>query len=492
MESVATKQSIAIKRPPVLVVLGHIDHGKTSLLDYIHNTKVASRESGGITQHIGAYQIEHKGNSMTFIDTPGHEAFSAMRARGASVADIALLVVAADDGVMPQTIEALKYIQDSKMPFIVVFNKIDKPEANTQRIKTQLLEHSVAVEGFGGDIPCVEVSATVGTGIDELLEMIMLVAEVAEVSQVATDVLNLVIVESFLDNRRGAGATLIVRSGMLEVGATLVGTSSLVRVRAMEDFQGNRIQSASAGMPVVIFGFGDVPSVGDVLHEASNVKQAQKNIEQERQKFISSVEKYNTTKDKTINVYIKADAYGTLEAVLDVLEQLQHEEVAVQIVHSDVGEITDSDIRHAVHTNSIIIGFRVKINTIAQQFLQNNKATVLFFDTIYDLAEGIRKQVEERATPEQQEQVIGEVRILKVFRSESSRMIVGGVVIQGIVKMGASVVVKRDEQKKGVGKITSLKNQQKDIQQAEQGAEVGIQFSGSTKLEEQDIIEVMS
>lgn len=492
MESVATKNSISVKRPPVLVVLGHIDHGKTSLLDYIHNTKVASHETGGITQHIGAYQIQHKDNSITFIDTPGHEAFSAMRARGASVADIALLVVAADDGVMPQTIEALKYIQESKLPFIVVLNKIDIPTANVQKIKTQLLEHQVAVEGFGGDVPCVEVSATVGTGIDDLLEMIMLVAEVADISQVAEHALNLVIVESFLDNRRGSGATLIVRSGVLKTGTTLVGTSSLVRVRAMEDFQGNRIQQASAGMPVVIFGFDAVPSVGDVLHQAHNVKQAQKDIEQERQQFISSVEKYNTTKDKTINLYIKADAYGTMEALLEVLEQLQHEEVAVQIVHSDIGEITDSDIRHAAHTNSLIVGFRVKMNTIAQQFLQNNKVTVLFFDTIYDLAEGIRKQVEQRAEPEDQEQVIGEVRVLKVFRSESSRMIIGGVVISGVVKMGASVVVKRDERKKGAGKITNLKNQQKDIQQAEQGAEVGIQFSGSTKLEEQDIIEVMS
>ena len=491
MEHVATNK-LAVQKPPVLVVLGHIDHGKTSLLDYIHDTKVTSGESGGITQHIGAYQAEHKGKIITFIDTPGHEAFSAMRARGASVADIALLVIAADDGVMPQTIEALKYIQESKVPFIVVLNKIDTPAANAQKIKTQLLEHNVAVEGFGGDVPCVEVSATVGTGIDDLLEMIMLVAEVSAISQSATENLNMVIVESFLDNRRGSGATLIVRDGVLAVGATLVGSSSFVRVRAMEDFQGNRIQQASAGMPVVIFGFNDVPSVGDVLREVHNLKQAQKSIEQERQKFISSIQEHNTEKDKTINLYLKADAYGTLEAVLDVLEQLQHEEVAIQIVHSDIGEITDSDIRHAAHTNSLIIGFRVKMNTIAQQFSQNNKVDALFFDTIYDLAEGIRKQVEQRAEPEEQEQVIGEVRILKIFRSESSRMIVGGIVISGVVKMGASVVVKRDEQKKGVGKITSLKNQQKDIQQAEQGTEVGIQFSGSVKLEEQDVIEVMS
>ena len=491
MDSAVAKK-LVIKKPPVLVVLGHIDHGKTSLLDYIHNTKVTLRESGGITQHIGAYQAEHKGNVMTFIDTPGHEAFSAMRARGASVADIALLVIAADDGVMPQTIEALKYIQDSGMPFIVVLNKIDVPAANAQKIKTQLLEHSVAVEGFGGDVSCVEVSAVTGAGIDDLLEMITLVAEVTEVSQNTTDDLNLVIVESFLDNRRGAGATLIVRSGMLQIGTTLVGSSSLVRIRAMEDFQGNRIQHALAGMPVVIFGFDAVPSVGDVLREASDIKKAQKDIEQERQRFISSIAKQNIAKDKIINLYIKADAYGTLEAVLDVLEQLQHEEVTIQIIHSDIGEITDSDIRHATDTNSIIIGFRVKMNTIAQQFLQNNNTQVLFFDTIYDLAEGIRKQVQDRAQPEEQEQVIGEVKILKIFRSEPSRMIVGGLVISGVVKMGASVAVKRDEQKKGVGKITSLKNQQKDIQQAEQGSEVGIQFGGTTKLEEQDIIEVMS
>lgn len=487
MKEAKTTENID-KKPPVLVVLGHVDHGKTSLLDYIHNTKVASKESGGITQHIGAYQADHKGNKITFIDTPGHEAFSAMRSRGAAVADIALLVIASDDGVMPQTKEALKYIKESETPFIVVFNKIDVQGADVTKIKTQLLEEEVAVEGFGGDVPYAEVSAATGQGIDDLLELIMLVAEVSEISKNATGELSLVVVESYLDNKRGAGATLIVRDGVLSSGITLFGDSAIARIRAIEDFQGSRLSHADPGTPVIIFGFDDVPKVGDILRETKDVKQAQKTVETARQEFISSVEQENEIKENTINLYIKADTYGTLEACLEVLEELQKEDVFIQIVHSDVGEITDSDIRRALDTKSIIIGFRVKVSNIAKQFAQNNKVTCSSFDTIYELAEGVRKIAEQRALPPEEE-IIGELKVLQVFHSSPSRMIVGGRVASGTVRSNSSVVVKREGEEKGKGKVSSLKNDQKDISSAEEGREVGIQFNGGVKIEPQDVIE---
>lgn len=476
-------------KPPVVVVMGHVDHGKTSLLDYIRKTRVAARESGGITQHIGAYQVEKDGKKITFIDTPGHEAFSAMRARGAKVADVAIVVIAADDGVMPQTKEALKHVQDAGIPFIIAFNKVDKPDADVTRVKTQLLEAGITVEGFGGDTPNVEVSAVSGAGVDDLLEMITLIAELAELKADASLPPSAVVIESMMDSKRGAVATVIVREGTLRVGDIIAGPSAWARVRIMEDFQGTKLTQAEPGTPAVILGFSAVPRVGDTLRTVADQKEAESVVVPATHEVQEAVVVGDD--QRSVNIIVKADAQGTLEAVLDILAQLQNEEVLLRILNSGTGEITDSDIRQAVDTGALLVGFRVRLSTIAKTVARNSNAHVVMFETIYDLAEGVRKAAVEHLAPEVSEVVGGELKILKVFRTEPARMIVGGRIMSGTIKGGASVRVMRGEEEIGKGKLTQVRQGQKVVEQAGEGTEIGVQFSGSARIEEGDIIEAL-
>ena len=484
-----SKEQPVVGKPPVVVVMGHVDHGKTSLLDYIRKTRVAARESGGITQHIGAYQVESNGKKITFIDTPGHEAFSAMRARGAKVADIAVVVIAADDGVMPQTKEALKHVQEAGIPFIIAFNKVDKADADVTKVKTQLLEIGITVEGFGGDTPNVEVSAVSGQGVDDLLEMITLVADLAELKADATAPCSAVVIESFMDAKRGSVATVIVRDGTLRVGDTLASPSAWVRVRVMEDFQGAKLADAQPGTPAVVLGFSAVPRVGDVLVTVADQKEAESIVvpadHEVREAAVVGEDQ------RSVNVIVKADAQGTLEAVLDILEALQSEEVLLRVLYSGTGEITDSDIRQAVDTGALLVGFRVRLSAIAKTVARNSNAHVVTFDTIYDLAEGVRKASAEHLEPMITEGVVGTLKILKVFRTEPSRMIVGGRIMSGSIKGGASVRVMRGEEELGKGKLTQVRQGQKIVEQAGEGTEIGVQFSGPVRIEEDDIIEAL-
>lgn len=488
MSAEKTTQPETQKRPPVVVVLGHVDHGKTSLLDYIRKSRVAARESGGITQHIGAYQVEQNGSAITFIDTPGHEAFSAMRARGAQVADIAIVVIAADDGVMPQTKEALKHVQDAGVPFIVAFNKVDKPDADVQRVKTQLLEAGVTLEGFGGDTPNVEVSAVSGAGVDELLEMITLVAELAELKADASAAPEGVVIESALDAKRGSFATLIIKEGTLKVGDIIAGPSAWARVRTMEDFQGQPLTEATPGMPAVVLGFSTVPRVGDVLKRVADTKEAEQALQESHQ---DRPEVEVGEDQRSVNLIVKADAQGTLEAVLDVLDQLQSEDVLLRVLYSATGEVTDSDVRQAVDAEALLVAFRVRMSSIAKTVARNSNAHVVEFDTIYDLAEGVRAAVAEHLEPMVTEEAIGELKVLKVFRTEPSRMIVGGRIVSGMLKGGVSAQVLRDGEPLGKGKITQLQQGQKAVESAGEGTEVGIQFSGSARIQEGDIVEAL-
>jgi len=484
-----SKEQPVVGKPPVVVVMGHVDHGKTSLLDYIRKTRVEARESGGITQHIGAYQVETSGKKITFIDTPGHEAFSAMRARGAKVADIAVVVIAADDGVMPQTKEALKHVQEAGIPFIIAFNKVDKADADVTKVKTQLLEIGVTVEGFGGDTPNIEVSAISGVGIDDLLEMITLVADLAELKADATAPCSDVVIESFMDAKRGSVATLIVREGTLRVGDTLASPSAWVRVRVMEDFQGARLSDAQPGTPAVVLGFSAVPRVGDVLVAVADQKEAEAIVvpadHEVREAAIVGEDQ------RSVNIIVKADAQGTLEAVLDVLEALQSEEVLLRVLYSGTGEITDSDIRVCVDAGALLVGFRVRLSAIAKTVARNSNAHVVTFDTVYDLAEGVRKASAEHLEPMITEGVVGTLKILKIFRTEPSRMIVGGRIMSGAIKGGASVRVMRGEEELGNGKLTQVRQGQKIVEQAGEGTEIGVQFSGPVRIEEGDIIEAL-
>lgn len=474
----------------VVVVLGHVDHGKTSLLDYIRKAKVVARESGGITQHIGAYQVERGEHMITFIDTPGHEAFSAMRHRGARVADIAILVVAADDGIKPQTQEAIQYIKKAEIPFVVALNKMDKPEADAVRIKNQLLEEDVLLEGYGGDVPCVEVSAQTGQGIDELLDMIALISDLLDIQTEQEGDVSGVVIESFHDSQKGTGATLLVQKGVLDVGAILAGESAFVKVRAIENYQGERIQHATPGMPCVVYGLSAVARVGDVLLTQQSIKDAERTLEAASHSPVPAVVAVPKDTD-VVSLIVKTDAQGTLEAVMDVIRQLQKEEVPLHVFFSGVGDFTDSDMRLALSSDAVLVGFRIGSSSSGKTFLRNHSAvTVLFFETIYELSEGVRAIVDERFKPQEQERVRGQLKVLKVFRAESKRSIIGGRVIDGVIEQGSASVT-RDKKQKGTVAIIELRQEQKSITQATENMEIGLQIQGAVKIEAGDVIECL-
>ncbi|MDP4010466.1 MAG: translation initiation factor IF-2 [Candidatus Spechtbacteria bacterium] len=478
-------------KPPTVVILGHVDHGKTSILDYIRHSKVAEGETGGITQHTGAYQVEQGGKTITFIDTPGHEAFSAMRSRGVKVADVAVLVVAADDGIMPQTKEALAIIQKAGLPFVVAINKIDKPGTDVQKVKNQLLENNVLLEGYGGQVPNVELSAKTGQGIDELLDMINLVAELEELKMDEQGNTEAVVIESSMDPKRGPMATLIVKKGILKKNSIIAGTSVWAKVKTMEDFKGVSISEAGPSTPVVIIGLNAVPRVGEKFIEVSSIKDAEERVAKKQRKEKEGRILEPIEGQTVINIVLKADVDGTLEAVRSVLRSIENEKVGIRILDEGVGEITDSDIRLAEGGNALVVGFRVAPNQVAKNMLQQKKIKVVSFNTIYELVEGVREAMLGFLKPSVTEEVTGKIKVLKIFRSEKSRMIIGGKVIDGHVRRGAMLDVIRGDKKEGQGKLNQIKSVDKVIEEAKKGEELGMLFEGSVKIEEGDILEAV-
>ena len=476
-------------RPPVVVILGHVDHGKTSILDYIRKAKVAESESGGITQHTGAYQVEQSGKLITFIDTPGHEAFSAMRSRGVNVADVAILVVAADDGVMPQTKEAIKIIKKANIPYIVAINKIDKPEASIQNVKNSLTENEVLLEGYGGNVPNVEVSAKTGHGIDELLDMINLVAELEEFSDDSDKPLKAVVVESAIDEKRGATATLLVKEGVLNLGMYIAGSFTWAKIRQMEDFLGKKTEEAIPSTPVSILGFQEVPQVGEKFIQVKDQKSAEERVERKKKKEKEGYLLEIGEGKKIVNLILRSDAEGTLEAVHQLLRSIESDELALRLLEEGVGNITDSDVRLASNGKAFIVGFRVKPNALASNLAEQQGVVIITFDTIYDLVQGVRNTILQFLQPEITEEVTGRLKLLKIFRTEPSRIIAGGRVIEGEIKRGAKAVVFREEKKIGIGKLKELKKIDKDLENAVKGDEIGILFDGNVKLQEGDVIE---
>jgi len=486
-------------RPPVVVVLGHVDHGKSSILEKIKDLKITAKESGGITQHIGAYEVEHQGKKITFIDTPGHEAFSAMRSRGAKVADIAVLVIAAEEGIKPQSKEAISHIKKTQIPIIVAINKMDKPGADPEKVKRELSVQDISVESMGGKIPSVETSAETGKGIPELLELILLVAEMEDFKADVSKPAEGVIVESYLDSQRGPTATLILQNGILERGDILGTSSAIGKIRIMEDFQGKAIEKAFPSMPVVVLGFESVPGVGERLRVFANIEAAKEQI---KGLFKPAPEALAIEPDqRVLNIILKLDVLGSLEAVEEVLKELPQEKVVLKILKAEVGEINESDVKLAIGSKPLhqklggggkarIIGFRVKADPIAQSLAGREKIKIICFEVIYELAQGVRDLLEKRVSSEIVRNDLGKVKILEIFLTEKNRQIIGGKVIDGEAKRGASIEVYRNEEKVGQGKITKLQKEKKEIGEVVKGAECGILYQGDTKIEEGDILHI--
>jgi translation initiation factor IF-2 len=485
-------QKIEAKRPPVVVVLGHVDHGKSSLLEAIRDFKITSKESGGITQHIGAYEVEDKGKKITFIDTPGHEAFSAMRARGAEVADIALLVVDAAQSVQPQTKEAIMAIKRAEIPMIVVLNKIDLPNANPEKIKGELSKIDVVVESYGGKIPCVEVSAKEKTGIDELLEVILLVADLQDLKSETDVPVQGLIIESYMDGSKGPVATAVIQKGILRPKDIIATDLALAKVKSIKDFQDKEIKEALPSQPVIILGFEKVPAVGEKFKSYKTEKEALCEIKKEVPKReIGSTVLDLSGGQKVLNIILKGDVFGSLEAIEGMLKNLPQEKAVLRILKSEVGEINETDAKLAEMSKAVIIGFRVKISPSVMKFMRNDldkKLRIRTFDVIYELIQDVRSVLEKTLEAEVVRTDVGKLRTLLVFWGEKNRQIVGGKITEGEFKKGLKLEVFRDEKKIGSGRIINLQRDKKDVDLARKGDEAGILFEGNVKIEKGDII----
>lgn len=489
-------------RPPVVTVMGHVDHGKTTLLDTIRKTNVAASEHGGITQHIGAYTVNQNGKIITFIDTPGHEAFTKMRARGAQVTDIAVLVVAADDGVMPQTVEAIDHARAANVPIIVAINKIDKPEANPDLVKSQLAELGLIPEEWGGDTIFVPVSAKMGTNIDELLEMILLVAEMKELKARKKGRATGTVIESRLEKGRGPVATLLVKKGELKVGDAIVCGTAYARIRAMFDDKGNRINAAYPSMPVEILGLSEVPEAGTEFYVVEDEKTARRIAEERslklrvaetmRKKAISLEDLFEKAKEgeiETLNIVVKADTQGSLEAVKKALMDIKVEEVKINIIHGAVGGITEADVMLAAASNAIVIGFNVRPDTKAKEAAQAEKVDVRTYRVIYELVDEVKAALAGMLKPEYVEEELGQAEIRAVFRVPKVGNVAGCYVTQGRITRSAKVRLVRQGVIIYEGQIASLKRFKDDVSEVKQGFECGIALDGFQDIKEGDIIE---
>jgi translation initiation factor IF-2 len=497
---VATEQS---PRPPVVTVMGHVDHGKTSLLDYIRRTKVASGEAGGITQHIGAYHVETERGVVTFLDTPGHEAFTAMRARGAKATDIVILVVAADDGVMPQTIEAINHAKAANVPIVVALNKIDKPEATPDKVKQELVSHGVIPEEYGGESPFVPVSAKTGQGIDALLEQVLLQAEVLELKASVDALARGVVIEARLDKGRGPVATLLVQSGTLKRGDVVLTGSVFGRVRAMLDEAGRPVQSAGPSIPVEIQGLSDVPQAGEEMAVLADERKAReialfrqgkfrdvKLAKQRAAKLEGIFDNMGEGAKKSLALVVKSDVQGSQEALVHALSRLSNEEVKVTVVHSGVGGITESDVNLAMASGAVIIGFNTRADVTARKLIESSGIDVRYYNIIYDAVDEIKAALSGMLSPEKKESVIGLVEVRQVFRISKVGTVAGCYVLEGIVKRNSQVRLLRDNVVIHTGEIDALKRFKDDQREVKAGFECGISLKNFNDLQDKDQFEV--
>jgi translation initiation factor IF-2 len=489
-------------RPPVVTVMGHVDHGKTLLLDAIRQTDVVSEEFGGITQHIGAYQVHVNGRQITFIDTPGHEAFTAMRARGAQVTDIAVLVVAADDGVKPQTIEALSHARAAGVPIVVAVNKIDKPEADPQRVRQQMVEQGVVPTEWGGTFEFVDVSAKARTNLETLLETILLVADIEELKADPEGRAHGTVLEAHLDRGRGPVATVLVQRGTLEVGDSLVSGTSFAKIRAMFDEHGKSVEVAGPSKPVQILGWSAVPNAGDEIREVGDEREA-RHIAQEREAKVRAAELV-TSRPPTLeglmaearaaqvpelNLIVKADVQGSIGALLDAFAKLPREEVRVRVIHSAAGAITESDVALAVASKAIIIGFNVRPDAKARAMIEREGVDVRLYRVIYDAIDDVRSALAGMLKPEQQEVDLGRAEVRATFRVPKIGLVAGCYVVQGEIQRNARARVVRDGVVVYDGRIGSLRRFKDDVREVAEGFECGIGIENFQDLKEGDLIE---
>ncbi|MDI3310807.1 MAG: translation initiation factor IF-2 [Thermoanaerobacterium sp.] len=491
-----------LPRPPVITVMGHVDHGKTSLLDAIRKTNVTQREAGGITQHIGASVVEINGKKVVFLDTPGHEAFTAMRARGASVTDIAVLVVAADDGVMPQTIEAINHAKAANVPIIVAINKIDKPNANPDRVKQELVEHGLVPEDWGGNTICVNVSAQKNIGLDDLLEMILLEAEMLELKANPNRPARGTIIEAQLDKNRGPVATVLVQKGTLKTGDVIIAGTAYGKVRAMFDDKGRKVKKASPSIPVEVLGFSDVPKAGDILVVLDDEKKARSIAEKRKEKFreeemmqkqkISLDELFNQIKEgnvKELNIILKADVQGSVEALKSSIEQLSNDDVRLRVIHGAVGAITETDVMFASASNAIIIGFNVRPDSKAKSLAEKEKVDIRLYRIIYDAIDDLKAAMKGMLEPEYREKELGKAEVRAVFRVPNVGNVAGCYVVEGKISRNANIRLVRDGIVIFEGKISSLKRFKDDVKEVQSGFECGIGIERFNDIKEGDVLE---
>lgn len=473
-------------RPPIVTILGHVDHGKTSLLDYIRKTTIADKEHGGITQAIGAYQVEHEGKTITFIDTPGHAAFEKMRSRGARVADVAVLVVAVDDGIMPQTTEAIKHILEAKVPMIVAVNKVDLPgidvKVQMERIKKQLSDQKVLVEEYGGDTPIVQVSAKAGTGVPELLETISLVAEMHELKGDPDAPASGVIIESRMDKFRGAIATVLVRNGTLKKTDQISVEGIQCRVKGLFDYTGKPVDSAGPSMPIEVLGWEEVPAVGAALGDEAKPAA-------EKAAMQTLVEKLTAEDKAVLNVVLRADKQGSLEAIETALDKFNEDGLHVKILHSGTGEIVDSDVQLAENTSGIVVGFNVEMRPTSKRLAENQGVLIRTYNIIYELIDEISEVVESMLKVGALEEIFGTAQVIAEFPYGKGERIAGCKVLDGAISKGPKIRVKRDEVTVGEGKIKSIRRNKEEVPKVERGQECGFMFDPAIDFQTGDIVE---
>jgi len=497
------KEATLLPRAPVVTVMGHVDHGKTSLLDYVRRTRVASGEAGGITQHIGAYHVETPRGTITFLDTPGHEAFTAMRARGAKATDIVILVVAADDGVMPQTIEAVHHAKAAKVPIVVAVNKIDKPEANPERIKQELVAQEVVPEGWGGDTMFVEVSAKTGKGIDSLLESVLLQAEVLELKAPRDTLAKGLVIESRLDKGRGPVATILVQSGTLKRGDVMLAGAVFGRVRAMFDEAGHTVQEAGPSIPVEIQGLSDVPVAGEQAQVLGDERKAReialfrqgkfrdvKLAKQQAAKLENVFDQMAEGEAKTLSLVIKADVQGSYEALTHALQKLSTGEVKVNVIHSGVGAITESDINLALASKAVVIGFNTRADSTARKLITSAGVDVRYYNIIYDAVDEIKAALSGMLAPERKESILGLVDVRQVFHISKVGAVAGCYVLEGLVKRNSMVRVLRDNVVVHSGELDSLKRFKDDVREVKAGFECGLSIKNYSDIKVGDQLEI--
>ena len=481
------KSPNVIKRPPVVVIMGHIDHGKSTLLDYIRKSNVVEKEAGGITQHLSAYVVHHTTKdgakeTITFLDTPGHEAFQKMRLRGADVADVAILIVSAEDGVKPQTLEALDSIKQANIPYVVAINKIDKPGADINRTQASLIENEIYIEGMGGDIPWAPISAKAGTGISELLDLVVLTADLAELTGDTNALATGKIIESNLDAKRGSTGTLLITDGTLESGQFVVAGSASSPVRIMEDYLGKPVKSASLATPVQIVGWNEVPKVGSTFVTVEDKKQAEAMITAHTNSKIKQNTPVKPSALPLVPIMIKADVYGTLEAIQHELSKFESDRITVKVIEATVGDITANDVQNVSATaDSIIVGFNVKVERQAIDLAERLGVEIDTFSIIYELSDWLNTALKNR-TPKKEEKVeTGSAKILKHFSTQKHTHVLGGRIEEGMIKMNQRVHILRRDIEIGSGTVKNLQQYKSDVQHVEEG-EFGMQIETRAEI----------